>query len=139
MNKPDLPNYNRLPVVSTFTSLAPQPSFLTHTQGPTSSRHSMKLPFMDDFKFDAFRLDDAFEASVVAVNIEFKLFFKLWTAGVLYCAGFVPLGLLLHTQMNASRHSTNPDSSPQTLCTLQKPYHAGKRKLKLHTGVQIIR
>lgn len=55
---------------------------------------------MDDLKFDAFRLDDAFEASVVAVNIEFKLFFKLWIVGVLYCAGFVPLGLLLHTHTN---------------------------------------
>lgn len=70
---------------------------------------------MDDFKFDAFGLDDAFEASVVAVNIEFKLFFKLWTVAVLYCAGFVPLGLLLHTQTNASKHSTNPDHSPHTL------------------------
>lgn len=76
---------------------------LTHTQGPTSPRYSVKLPFMDDFKFDAFRLDDTFEASVVAVNIEFELFFKLWTVGVLYCTGFVPLGLLLHTQMNASK------------------------------------
>lgn len=52
---------------------------------------------MDDFKFDAFGLDDAFEASVVAVNVELKLFFKLRAVGVLYCAGFVPLGLLLHT------------------------------------------
>lgn len=58
---------------------------------------------MDDFKLDAFGLDDAFEASVVAVNIEFKLFLKLWTVAVLDCAGFVPLGLLLHTQMNASK------------------------------------
>lgn len=99
----------------------------------------MKLPFMDDFKFDAFRLDDAFEASVVAVNTEFKLFFKLWTVAVLYCAGFVPLGLLLHMQMNASKRSTNPDDSPQTLGTVQKPYHAGKRKLKLHTRIQITR
>lgn len=57
----------------------------------------MKLPFMDDFKLDAFGLDDTFEASVVAVNAELELFFKLWVVGVLYCAGFVPLGLLLHT------------------------------------------
>lgn len=68
---------------------------------------------MDDFKFDAFRLDDTFEASVVAVNAEFELFFKLRAVGVLDCAGFVPLRLLLHTQMNASKHSTNTDNPPQ--------------------------
>lgn len=93
---------------------------------------------MDDFKFDAFRLDDAFEASVVAVNNEFKLFFKLWTVAVLYCAGFVPLGFLLHTQTNASKHSTIP-AILHRHCTVQQPYHAGKRKLKLHTSIQIIR
>lgn len=80
----------------------------------------MKLPFMDDFKFDAFRLDDAFEASVVAVNDEFELFFKLWVVGVLNCAGFVPLGLLLHTQMNSSKRSTNTDNPPQTHSALYK-------------------
>ena len=53
---------------------------------------------MDDFKLDAFGLDDSFEASVGAVDVEFELLFKLWTAGVLHCAGFVPLSLLLHTQ-----------------------------------------
>lgn len=97
---------------------------------------------MDDFKFDAFRLDDTFEASVVAVNIEFELFFKLWAVGVLYCAGFVPLGLLLHTQTNASKHSTNTNNSPQPpprFHATQKSYHAGKWKFKLHTGIQIIR
>lgn len=52
---------------------------------------------MEDFKFDAFGLDDSFEASVAAVDIEFELLFKLWAAGVLYCAGFIPLSLLLHT------------------------------------------
>lgn len=135
MNNPHLPKYNRFPVFKLTTTGIVD----ANTHGPTSSRYSMRLPFVDDFKFDAFRLDDAFEASVVAVNIEFKLFFKLWTVAVLYCASFVPLGLLLHNQTNASKHSTNPDNSPQTLCTMQKPYHAGKRKLKLHTRIQIIR
>lgn len=56
------------------------------------------LPLVDNFKLDAFGLDDSFEASVAAVDIKFELFLKLRTAAVLYCAGFVPLSLLLHTQ-----------------------------------------
>lgn len=51
---------------------------------------------MDDLKFDALGLDNPFEASVGAVNVKFELLLKLWTACVLYCCGFVPLGLLLH-------------------------------------------
>ena len=51
---------------------------------------------MDDFKLDAFGLDDSFEASVGTADVEFELIFKLWAVGVLHCAGLVPLGLLLH-------------------------------------------
>lgn len=69
---------------------------------------------MDDFKFDAFGLDDAFEASVVAVNVEFELFFKLWAVGVLHCAGFVPLGLLLHTYTHT--HTQNDRIKTQRRC-----------------------
>lgn len=53
---------------------------------------------MDDFKFDAFGLNDSFERSVVAADVELELLLKLWAAGAPYCAGLVPLSLLLHTQ-----------------------------------------
>lgn len=52
---------------------------------------------MDDFKFDTFGLDDASEATVVTVDVELELLFKLRTAGAFYRAGFVSLSLLLHT------------------------------------------
>lgn len=52
---------------------------------------------MDDFKLDAFGLNNPFESSVGSVNVESELLLKLWAAGVLHCAGFVPLGVLLHT------------------------------------------
>lgn len=55
------------------------------------------LPFVDDFKLDAFGLDDSLEASISTVDVEFELLFKLWAVGVFHCAGFVPLSLLLHT------------------------------------------
>lgn len=52
---------------------------------------------MDDFKLDAFGLNNPFESSVGSVNVESELLFELRTAAVLHRAGFVPLGVLLHT------------------------------------------
>lgn len=52
---------------------------------------------MDDFKLDSLGLYDSFKGPVAAVDVESESLFKLWTAGVLYCVGFVPLSLLLHT------------------------------------------
>lgn len=74
---------------------------------------------MDDFKFDAFGLDDSFEGSVAAVDVEFELLFKLWTAGALYCASFVPLSLLLHTythinECTNTRQYINSEKYPQS-------------------------
>lgn len=62
------------------------------------------LPLVDDFKFETFGLDDAPEATVVAVDVELELLFKLRTAGAFYCAGFVSLSLLLHTDMQTRMH-----------------------------------
>lgn len=62
----------------------------------------MILPLVDDFKLDAFGLDDPFESSVITADVEFELLFKLWAARVLDCARFVPLGLLLHTNTTRS-------------------------------------
>lgn len=60
---------------------------------------------MDNFKLDAFGLNDPFKSSVGSVNVEFELLFKLWAAGVLHGAGFVPLGVLLHTNIRFSKVS----------------------------------
>lgn len=64
----------------------------------------MVLPLVDYFKFDAFGLDDSFEAAVAAVDVEFELLFKLWTASALYCTGFVPLSILLHTRRRVHQY-----------------------------------
>lgn len=58
------------------------------------------LPLVDDFKLDAFGLDDSFEASVGTVDVELELLFKLWIVGALNCTGFVLLSILLHTHIN---------------------------------------
>lgn len=55
------------------------------------------LPFVDNLKFDAFGLDNSFKASMWAVDVEFKLLFKLWAVGALHCAGFVSLSVFLQT------------------------------------------
>lgn len=57
------------------------------------------LPLVDDFKLDAFGLNNPFESSVGSVNVESELLFELRTAAVLHRAGFVPLGVLLHTNV----------------------------------------
>lgn len=56
---------------------------------------------MDDFKLDTFGLDDAFEGTVVAVDVKLELLFKLRVAAAFHRVGFVSLGLLLHTQARA--------------------------------------
>lgn len=53
------------------------------------------LPPVDDFKLDAFGLDDSFEAPVASADVEFEILFKLGVVGALYRARFVPLSLLL--------------------------------------------
>lgn len=56
---------------------------------------------MEDFKLDTFGLDDAFEGTVVAVDVELELLFKLRVTGAFHRVGFVPLSLLLRTQAQA--------------------------------------
>lgn len=54
------------------------------------------LPLVDNLELDAFGLDDSFEGSVGAVDVEFESLFKLGVVGALYSARFVPLSILLH-------------------------------------------
>lgn len=103
-------------------------------------KQSWFLPPVDDFKLDAFGLDDSFESSVGAVDVEFESLFKLWTVGVLHRARLVPLSLLLHTHINEciKRYKQGEIC---IICSLSQndSYHTGKRELKLHTGIQIVR
>lgn len=92
----------------------------TNTQRVSAAR--CLLPFVDDFKLDAFRLDDAFKAPVGAVDVEFKLLLELRAAAASHGAGFVPLGLLLHTNTDASKQRKRSiiitSASPKVLTAL---------------------
>lgn len=90
---------------------------------------------MDDFKLDALWLDDPFKTPVCSVNAEFELLFKLWTVGVLHCAGFVPLRLLLHkhraieqsyTTINTSKDRFLPHWGKGTQTSHWRPGHLGR-------------
>lgn len=93
---------------------------------------------MDDFEFDSFGLNNALKTSVVAVDVEFELLFKVWTVCPLYCVGFVSLSLFLHTQkinsLKQHQHKMNKSGTVSTL-NVKDSYRAGKRELKLHTGI----
>lgn len=98
------------------------------------------LPLVDDFKLDSFGLDDSLEASVSAVDVEFESLFKLRAAGAFYCACFVPLSLLLHTYQTNEyiKHIWIQRELPTLQSVSGKDsYGTWKRKLKLHTGIQI--
>lgn len=82
---------------------------------------------MDDFKFDALGLDDSFESSVVAADVELELLFKLWAAGAPYCTGFIPLSLLLRTQARINkrrrpRQYINAEKNVRSLLTEREKF-----------------
>lgn len=59
---------------------------------------------MDDFKLDPFGLDNAFEGTVVAVDVKLELLLELRVTGAFHRVGLVSLSLLLCTQSPASLH-----------------------------------
>lgn len=69
------------------------------------------LPLVDDFKLDTFGLDNAFEGTVVAVDVELELLLELRVTGAFHRVSFVPLSLLLCRQAPVSSHQ---DAFPYT-------------------------